>query len=96
MPGKRRGNRPQFIENLTYFHRNCFVTNGTDLTALSYVDVNLKRGETKAFLCHICDHNLNLEKALKFANQSVKISSTMIEDAKKIVSLLGLPLVEVI
>jgi flap endonuclease-1 len=37
----------------------------------------------------------DLEKALKFANQSVKISPKMIEDAKKIVSLLGLPFIEV-
>ena len=36
------------------------------------------------------------EKALKMAGQSVKITSQMLEDAKRLVRLLGLPLVEVI
>ena len=39
--------------------------------------------------------NNDMEKALKFANQSVKVTTKMIEDAKNIVALLGLPVVEV-
>ena len=37
----------------------------------------------------------DMAKALKFANQSVKITSKMMEDAKNIVKLLGLPMIEV-
>ncbi len=37
----------------------------------------------------------DMEKVLKYANQSVKISSVMIHDAKKLVELLGLPVIEV-
>jgi flap endonuclease-1 len=36
----------------------------------------------------------NQEEALKYANQSVKITKTMIEDAKKLIILLGLPIIE--
>jgi flap endonuclease-1 len=39
--------------------------------------------------------NNDMEKALKFANQSIKISSKMIEDAKNVITLLGLPMIEV-
>jgi len=38
----------------------------------------------------------DMEKVLKYANQSVKISALMIQDAKKLVELLGLPVIEVI
>lgn len=37
----------------------------------------------------------DMEKVLKYANQSVKISALMIQDAKKLVDLLGLPVIEV-
>jgi flap endonuclease-1 len=37
----------------------------------------------------------DLDKALKMANQSVKITSQMLDDAKRLVRLLGLPVVEV-
>ena len=40
--------------------------------------------------------NNDMEKVLKYANQSVRISPIMIQDAKKLVGLLGLPVIEVI
>jgi flap endonuclease-1 len=36
----------------------------------------------------------DMEKALKFANQTVKITQVMTDDAKKLISLMGLPVVE--
>lgn len=36
----------------------------------------------------------DMEKALKFANQTVKIDEKMTQDAKKLVTLLGLPMIE--
>jgi flap endonuclease-1 len=35
-----------------------------------------------------------MEKALKFANQTIKIDKKMIEDAKKLIQLLGIPVIE--
>lgn len=37
----------------------------------------------------------DMERVLKFAGQSVRITSKMTEDAKTLIKLLGLPLVEV-
>ena len=36
----------------------------------------------------------DMEKALKFANQTIKIDKKMIEDAKKLIQLLGIPVIE--
>ena len=36
----------------------------------------------------------DFDKALKFANQSVKITTQMLDDAKRLVKLLGLPMIE--
>ena len=36
----------------------------------------------------------NMEKALKFANQTIKIDKKMTDDAKKLITLLGIPLIE--
>ena len=36
----------------------------------------------------------DMEKALKFANQTIKIDQKMTDDAKKLISLLGLPVIE--
>lgn len=40
--------------------------------------------------------NEDAEQAVKWANQSVVVTKEMIEDAKKMVRLLGLPVIEVI
>ena len=36
----------------------------------------------------------DMEKALKFANQTIKIDQKMTDDAKKLISLLGIPVIE--
>lgn len=37
----------------------------------------------------------DMAKVLKYANQSVKITPSMIEDAKKLIGYLGLPIIQV-
>ena len=36
----------------------------------------------------------DMEKALKFANQTIKIDNKMVDDAKKLIKLLGIPVIE--